>query len=406
MLIATKQLEPVGLTLFVQQAMSGGALSGNLQPYFAASGFLGNHVVYTTGGAQIIAGAKTFLTSPSIPYYGGTGSPPAALWVNDQLNSVSGTITGGLVTTTTVQTITATKTFTLPIFVGAPSNTGHAITLGFLTGVSGVLASGVGGGSSVIVTGSTPISPARFTGNGSVVLIYDGTYINVSGTAQGGTTPPGIVYTTGNQTILDQKIFTGNPLIASPTLPSGAVNVIYASGLSGALQVQITGMTGFNVYNTYFISGTGTVNLSYTATGSINNVFNNVSGTINNNTNYLISGVTGNFVNMSFYFDEFNLSTGLNLIEAFVGRSFIFTGFAVGVWASGTQGTITGNAYQRDRNNTKQSLFDFYLNSGVFTTGVGGFLNTVTGLNRVGLSIFNVGTGFTGLSIGIFGMGY
>lgn len=148
--------------------------------------------------------------------------------------------------------------------------------------------------------------------------------------------------------------------------------------------------------NTYNSSGTFTNNV----TGNVNNVYN--GGTITNNIGY----TTGNFVNISFYYDEYNLYTGLNSIEAFVGRSFTFTGYAIGVINSGTQGFFSGSLYQRTPTNSKTNFINFSLNSGTFFTGIGGFSQEITGLNRVGLDIYRIGTGITGLSVGVFGVGY
>lgn len=405
-MIYTKQIDPVSLALFVQQTASGGSLSGNLQPYFNGSGWLGPNPLYTTGGAQTIFGPKTFVTSPNVPYVGTTGQAPSALWVNDQLNSVSGTLTGGLVTIGTSQTITAAKTFVLPVLVGTPTNTGHAVTLGFLTGVSGLLATV--GGTSITVTGSGPISPAAFTGLGGTIVQYVNGQIQISGAGQaGGGTVVNVVYQTGDQLISGQKIFTGNPLIAAPTVPSGAVNVFYASGLSGALQTQITGMTGFNVYNTYTITGTGTINLSYAATGSVNNVINNFSGTVNAPA-LSIGTVTGNFIEGSFFSDP--VATGLNLFETFIAHSFIFTGAAFACRSTGVGptngGILSGKLYQVDLNNTEQTLYSFTFTSGVIYSGSPGFNTVVTGRNRVGLSIFNSLSGIQKFTVGFFGGNY
>lgn len=115
--------------------------------------------------------------------------------------------------------------------------------------------------------------------------------------------------------------------------------------------------------------------------------------------------VTGNFVNMSFYFDEFNLSTGLNSVECFIARDFVFTGFALGCITSGTSGFFSGNLYQRTPLNTKINFAPIVINSGMFFTGSGNFQNTISGMNRVGVDILRLSRDMTGLSIGIFGMG-
>ena len=109
---------------------------------------------------------------------------------------------------------------------------------------------------------------------------------------------------------------------------------------------------------------------------------------------------------MAFWYDQYNLATGLNNVEAVVGRSFFFTGYSVGVINTGTQGFFSGSLYQRTPINTKTSFIDLSLNSGLYFKSQGGFVQEISGLNRVGLDILLLGTGITGLSIGVFGVGY
>jgi hypothetical protein len=106
---------------------------------------------------------------------------------------------------------------------------------------------------------------------------------------------------------------------------------------------------------------------------------------------------------MSFYFDQYSLYTGLNIIESFVSRDFNFTGYALGTINSGTQGFFSGSFYQRDQSNTKTNFLDISLNSGLLFKSSGGFSQPISGLNRVGLDIYRIGTGITGLSVGFFG---
>ncbi len=95
-MIYVKQIEPNSLTTFIVNAMSGAALSGSLTPYFQSSGWVGDGIVYRTG-AQSITGVKTFLDSPIIPYSGGTGRAVTALYVNDQIATLSGASLGSFV---------------------------------------------------------------------------------------------------------------------------------------------------------------------------------------------------------------------------------------------------------------------------------------------------------------------
>lgn len=140
---------------------------------------------------------------------------------------------------------------------------------------------------------------------------------------------------------------------------------------------------------------------TFNATGVLNNTFN--AAPISNN---FTGPITGNFVNISFFFEPYNLNTGLAQVEAFVARDFTFTGYAVGAQTSGTQGFMSGSLYQRTTLGVKVPFRDFSYNSGQFFTGVGGLSQTISGMNRVGIDILRLGTGMTGLTVGLFGVGY
>jgi hypothetical protein len=421
MLINTSQLNQEQLALAVQQYASGASFSGNLTAYLAASGWIGPLAVTVTG-SQVITGVKTFQDSPRVPYSGDTGTAPSARWVNDQIAASTSSIDSSIAATSGYAlgisgALSALRVTGSNVIANA-NLTGYGGTLVFQSGgfilVSGG-AGGGGGGSTISVTGSDPIGTALFAGAGSVTLIYEDSVIWVSGSAAGGSAAVGDwnpVYTTGNQTIGGFKVFTGSPWVHAPTAPSGIVNLEYLSGVSGALSV------GSIVNNTYYITGTGVVAAS--STGNVANTFNitsgtiypSSSGTVTNNFNGSVTNttnigtVTGNFVNMGVFFDEFSLATGFNLWEGFVGRSFTFTGYAVGCINSGTQGFFSGSFYQRTPTNAKTNFIDFSLNSGMFFTGVGGFSQEISGMNRVGLDIYRIGTGLTGVSVGLFGVGY
>ncbi len=166
-------------------------------------------------------------------------------------------------------------------------------------------------------------------------------------------------------------------------------------------------------------TGTGFVTTSSNASGNVNNTYNSTSGVINANSSGTVNNtfngtannitnigtVTGNFVNMSFFFDQYTLATGLEQIESFVGRNFTFTGYAIGVINSGTQGSFSGSFYQRTTTNTKVAFANFGMPIGQFFSGRGGLNQIVSGMNRVGVDILNIGTGITGLSLGLFGIG-
>lgn len=145
-----------------------------------------------------------------------------------------------------------------------------------------------------------------------------------------------------------------------------------------------------------------TTNNTFNATGVLNNTFN--AAPVANNIALAI--ITGNFVNISFFFEAYNLNTGLNQIESFIARDFTFTGYAVAAQTSGTQGFLSGSLYQRSPLGVKTNFRDFSYNSGQFFTGVGGLSQTISGMHRVGIDLLNVGTGMTGVTVGIFGFGY
>lgn len=415
------------------------------------SGYVENNFVHRGDFNEVISGVKTFTGSPLVPvpsvdsgaanylfvtgvsgvlynsivstqganyFITGTGTIQITTTGTNVINNInvySGNIVynisgdpGVIVYTTGNQIISGLKIFTGNPLVAAPTQPSGAVNLLYLSGVSGVLAA-AGGGSpnSVTTTGNEIIGGFKqFTGSpfvpnptqpsGAVSLLY---LSGVSGVlaAAGGGGSPNSVTTTGNEIIGGFKQFTGSPFVPAPTQPSGAVNLLYLSGVSGVLAASAGG--GGTVYN---ITGTGSITINNTASGNINNTFN-VSGNVSNNTTL---NTTGNFVNMSFFFDEYNLATGVNLQEGFVSRDFFFTGYALGVYTSGTRGTISGNLYQRTTANSKVNLSSFVLNSGAFFYGSGGFNTVISGMNRVGIDIYTLGTGFTGLSVGVFGFGY
>ena len=440
MLINANQIDQASLALVIQRTASGASFSGNLVNYAQNSGFMGPTVLWVTGGAQDVTGSKRFRDPLLVNYSGGTGAAPSARWVNDQITaSISSSSAAISALSGYVQNASGALTYvrvTGSSTIQAANFTGLGGTLVIYSGgqifISGA-AAGAGGGSNVLVTGSSAISSANFTGAGNVTLTYDGALITVSGTASAGGVP-NTVTTTGAYVMAGSYVFSGSPFVPDPTQPSGAANLEWVSGVSGVLvtnTLNVSGvlyarMTGISgaivagsiVTNNYFITGTGVVAAS--STGNVTNTFNITSGsavvsssgtvsntfngTVNSVTN--LSGITGNFVTMSFYYDENNLSTGLNTIESFVSRDFTFTGYAAGVITTGTQGAFSGSFYQRTPTNAKTTFINFGLPAGQFCTGRGGFAQVISGMNRVGLDIYTIGTGITGLSVGLFGVGY
>lgn len=422
-LINTSQINGEQLTLYIQQVSSGAAFSGNLVNYVTASGFLGNTVVYTTGGAQVITGSKRFLDSPLVPYSGGTGAAPSARWVNDQITTAS---------TSLLAVDSSTSGYALAIsgqlsavrvtgsnVVSNVNLTGYGGTLVFRSGGFVFISGGAGGGggagnSNVSVTGSSTISSPNFTGAGSVTLSYDGTFVRVSGAAGADATLSGYVENNFvhrgavDELVSGFKTFTGNPWVAAPTAPSGAANLAWTSGVSGVLFERMTGISGAivagsTIYNTFNITGTGTVNNTFNSSGgAISNAFNDY--TQNTTTNIF----TGYFTDISFYLDP--VGTGYNLFETFISRDFYFTGAAFSCRTTGfgpvNGGIMTGRLYQADQNNTEHTLFNFTFQSGVIYSGSPLFNVYVTGRNRVGLSLTNSLSGIEKFTVGVFGGSY
>lgn len=124
---------------------------------------------------------------------------------------------------------------------------------------------------------------------------------------------------------------------------------------------------------------------------------------------YINSGVvTGNFVNLSFFMDP--VTTGLNLAEAFVSRSFNMTGFALGCVTSGAglnagAGPMSGSFYVRDLANNKVTIQSFTFNPGLYSYVSGGLAVPITGMSRIGVDLTQTLSGIAKLSFGAFGFG-
>lgn len=130
------------------------------------------------------------------------------------------------------------------------------------------------------------------------------------------------------------------------------------------------------------------------------------------NIGYFINSgtITGNFVNLSFFLNP--VTTGLNLAEAFVSRTFNVTGFALGCTSSGqgvtlgSVGPLSGDLYYRDLSNNKTVFQNFTFNSGTYSYVSGNLAVPVTGMYRVGIDLTNTLSGIQNFSIGVFGFGY
>jgi hypothetical protein len=121
-----------------------------------------------------------------------------------------------------------------------------------------------------------------------------------------------------------------------------------------------------------------------------------------------VSGnITGNFSTVSFFLSP--VSTGLDLAESFVGRTFFCTGFALAAVTTGSGplngGILTGRLYTRDTLNVKTVFQTFTFNSGIPYFRSGDFSQTITGDHRIGVDILNTLSGIDKFSIGAFGFG-
>jgi hypothetical protein len=440
-LINVTQINADQLSAFVRQASSGSAFSGNFINLVSNGIYMGPNVVWTSGGTQDISGQKRFVSSPIIPYSGSTGTAPSARWVNDQISTSAASLASSIADTGAALSkvrVTGGNTIQDANFSGIGGT--QVIHSGDCVLISGGAGGGGGAGdSNVLVTGSSTISSANLTGVGGVVITYDGTYIRVSGAVGADSTLSGYVENFfvnrySDQSVTGVKTFVSSPLVPVATIGTQAVNLGQLSGTSGILHVEITGASGYLFQQMLVMSGTLTGNMTGAfigpsgvpgpsgavgPSGAIGPIGpsgemgpsgaigpSGATGPTGAVGSIMISGITGNFVNMSFFFDQFNLTTGLNLLEGFVSRDFFFTGYALGAYNSGTQGLISGSIYQRNTINVKTELTNFVFNSGTFFYASGGFSQVASGMNRIGVDILRIGTGVTGFSVGVFGVGY
>lgn len=122
-LIALKQFDQAAISGFIINCVTGNTISGLIQPYFNNTGWVGNGVVYATGLNQDIKGVKSFVSSPQIPYSGGTGSAVSKQYLLDVFNSFGDVY---LVRTGFAQTVSGVKSFVVPPLVPMVSASGEA----------------------------------------------------------------------------------------------------------------------------------------------------------------------------------------------------------------------------------------------------------------------------------------
>lgn len=286
-------------------------------------------------------------------------------------------------------------------------------TSGFMTitgiDVSGFVPSPITG---ITVTGSNVITGnVSFTGLGGTLILLNGNELQISGASevsvgsvtgisiQSGTSLTGLIGITGSSAIgvsrrydVILEAYTNDIQIANNGVHSFKVN----SGLALGTTVNL-------------INGTGTI----VSSPDIGECSVNISSDVALNSSLDASGlatqtyvdtkiITG-FSNYSFYID--NPQTGLNLKEIFIHKTFICTGYALGLVVSGTAApAMSGQLYQRNTNNEKILISNFTLEEGLnFKTGS---VNTqISGMYRFGLDITGALTSASGFTLSIFGTG-
>lgn len=475
MLIQTKQIDSISLANFVINTTSG-SFSGILTSYVAASGYLGPHVMYITGGDQVVNGQKTFINPILVPGTGVTGAaaPFGAVLslISGSLLSYSGFVAASYATTVGTNTFQGNNTFLLPVSVARPTQTGHAVTFFDLVYTSGVLTTGLSQSvptNVVFTTGDQQVLGNKVFGlnvwtqpatNMSGVVVLSQIVSGVSGFLNSGYlfAGSGLIIGTFAQRIAGlssaqaavQYVGTsitnggGYGMFRFSASAGGTTALIHKSrGASvgahgGAIANDILydenvsssdGSTYVRAHRRYvsalttITGGTGMSQVNYTcinsggeATVFVMNSTQNQSvpplqvaqPTNSTHATRLLdltsaSGAILTATAMSFYFDEFNLATGLNLIEGFVNQAFYITGVALGARVAGATAVLTGQIYRRDTSNTKSFLYGFTLGSANTFGYVGGLNLQVQSLDSIGIDIFNFGTSLTGLRIGIFG---
>lgn len=183
-LIRLRQLDQDAISGFALSIASGN-ISGIMQNYFTDSGFLGNHVVYSTGGNQTVLGIKTFVSSPLIPYSGSSGSAVSLQCVLDQISNLSTTVSNNFLTKTGLnENISGVKRFTVPVFVATPTDSGHAATKQYVDslGATGLDSRFIGKtgtqnfSGQLHFTGTLIFTGANPGGASSSIMFYDGVH--------------------------------------------------------------------------------------------------------------------------------------------------------------------------------------------------------------------------------------
>ena len=320
MLIQTKQIDAVSLTAFVTNTISGGIFSGNLAAYIGASGYFGPYLLSTSGGQpQTIQGSVIFLSGVDVPYLpNDTGSAINQTYFNNGLNSGLAIlllqITGNTISLSGNDTIFGTKTFTGEVsLLQLPTSFNHAVSLGFLTGVSGVLAASAGAGNSVLLTTNQLITGIKSFVSipGSSGIPINPTDLVVKSYVDAATSNiVGAVSTSGlNQNLSGTYNFTNAltiPIATQSTQPAQLAQL-------QALGTVMGGINGFG--------GVATINGTSGASG---NIFLQSAGgvmVIQCGPIFYISGINGNNTSQ-LYSSKISLNSGVTGLQVVFSSGF------------------------------------------------------------------------------------
>lgn len=398
--------------------------------YYADNVGASSVFIVNTTGNQTVSGIKTFLQSPVVPVAVTSNQAPQLA----QLQALGNTI-GGVTGFAGVIDINGTSGASGHVYLQG-AGTVSVIQCGPIFYVSGLtanntqfysarvlLASGTTGFSFVYQSGfpvlPTVVGVGEISGGFPVSFVGATVYNSTTGgfsVALNTASPSGYVYSfdavptfSGGSGFLGLQGAAG---VIGPSLtPRGnwtsgtiynALDVVYVTG--GFVQSYIATNTALAT-NSNQPTGSGNANWQILASG-VSGV--GPQGPVGPTGGISLSGtITGNFVNMSFFFDP--VYTGLNVVEAFSSFAFTATGYAVSCRTSGfgptNGGIFSGTLYQVDFNNTQQTITGFTLSSGVIYSSGAAMSILVSGRNRVGLSITNTLSGLGQLTIGVFGLG-
>ncbi len=226
-----------------------------------------------------------------------------------------------------------------------------------------------------------------------------------------------LVYATNFASYLAIQTHVSTAFNAPTSTGNGFWNLM-SSGVAGptgywSWQGNYNPATTYVGTNSVFLNGT---TYGYTGQSPVSNVSpDTLTGgwtlvAEKGNIGYFINSgiITGNYVNLSFYFDP--VATGLATAEAFISRNINVTGYALGAVTSGagpliSGGMLTGRLYARNPDNSTQIFQTFTFNSGVYYSFSGNLAVPLTGNQRIGVDILSSLSGIAKFSVGVFGFG-